>query len=640
MKTDRFFFRFLAFYFFCVASVFATCDSSLEGSYSLKCNSFVLDEGGFSSACCVYDESVFDIFDSFRDGESDKNISTKIISTSFDLNVTKDDFNGTVCLEIKTDTTSSDWIKEEVNESKIITIDGSYVSFISKDAYIFLKYKNNTAKDDVDCSKTLDGNATSKDDFAIRPKEFFVDFGASKVKAGVDFDVAFVAGIDKDTPSKDYNETNDGNSASFDVNISEVKDGCIDGSFDPDITQDITFKDGSKEIKDVSYNEVGDINITIKEKGECSKRYASVDCDDKEISGVWSIDENLSIISKTLMLRVTPEHFNVDITSYNFKSSGFTYISKDLAMSSFADVNITAQNKDGGTTKNYNKDCYANDIGVDFNYTTLDTKLDKFIYLYALNDNNSSQKDKDINDEVSDILDKSYFSTDHNGSAIFKIFYNFNRDKSTPVDPFKVDIENFSVTDSADSDVKGSGNDSGDALFYYGRIRSNDIKTSSNDIKRKVNIEVYDATGTSYTNGFKQVSLKWYINKKHTDKDMGYIYDLDDTKHTTLSEDSDANVTISSFDSGRFELNLKTDASSNSIYYIHINIDKYLWYIYKGFGEDYSYEQDSSCIEHPCFLYKYEKPTDEVISSGDYSGGDIDVKSRGEHTKEGVKVFR
>ena len=66
-----------------------------------------------------------------------------------------------------------------------------------------------------------------------------------------------------------------------------------------------------------------------------------------------------------------------------------------------------------------------------------------------------------------------------------------------------------------------------------------------------------------------------------------------------------------------------------------------LGYIDKDFGDDYNDSIGSDCIQHPCYIYILQKENSlNSVSSGSNSGGDIDVKSRGEHTRTGIKVYR
>ena len=599
----------------------------------------------------------FTVCDSFRndDGKlNDLNISTKIIKTSFDLNISAvdadnniTDFNGTVCYQIQDDNNESVWESDEMNRSIIVTYSGNDVTFISKDAWMFIKWKKDTNKEDVNCSESLDGNVTSTDHFAIRPKEFFINLSDSTVKAGSDFNLTFLAGYDKNSPSHDYNETNEGSDASFSVTVKEQNQNAIDGVFDPDITSNVDFEDGKKDFTNITYNEVGIVDINISENNtSCSKKYASIDCDDKNITDYWNTDTDIAIVEKVETLTITPHHFNVTVESANFEVGLFTYVAESnlTLMSAIVDINVTAQNENNETTKNYNKDCYANDVKMDYNYSSVDEDLNQFLYFYEFSDKNSSEGNVSVNDRIYDDINKTSFSTDNNGSALFKIKYNFKRDRSTPISPFDVEVPDFNAVDSNSSDVNGSGQDISNANFCWGRTKTDDISTSEKKINHLIKIEVYDDAKTSYTRTFTQNSLKWYQHENHNRVIDGNISDIYPTTTSTLKNvDTDIDITIKSPNNGDVNITIDNTSENEDTYYMHEKIRPWLWYTVDGYGDDYNDSDGSSCSAHPCFKYTFDKDdnsSENTISSGDYNGGDTQTKSTGENTRVGIKVYR
>lgn len=628
-----------------------------DGDYSNSHN--VADSG--TKRCslgCYEDEAVdinFTIIDSFRNSNGDiedLNISTKIIGTEFDLNISSvdadnniTDFNGTICYQIQDANQESTWLKyTDFNRSEIVTVPDSNVTFISKDSWIFMKWHENKSEADTDCTQALDGNTSSKDNFSIRPKEYFINLSSSTVKAGSDFDLTFLAGKDNNTPSHDYNETNGGSNPSFDLNTSEQNQNCIEGVFNPDITIDVDFTDGSKEFTDITYSEVGFVDINISEDSKtCSERYASIDCDDKNITGYWNTDNDLSITPKVETLRVTPHHFNVDIVSTNFKGGNFTYLAKsDLTkMSASVDINITAQNENNKTTQNYSRDCYAQKIKIDYNYTSVDENLSEFLYYYEFSDNNSTDNNVTINDTVSDDVNKTNFSTDNNGSAIFKINYNFKRDRSTPINPFDINITDFSVIDTNATDVNGIGEDSTNANFCFGRTKTGDITTTKEDINHTIEIEVYDDAESDYTRTFNQNSLSWYQHENHNRVIDGNVSEINATTTSTLDNIVFSVSDIKSPNNGDIEITISNKTADT--FYMHQKTRAWLWHTIDGYGDDYNVSDGSSCSEHPCFKYtldEKEKDNNNTISSGTYQGGDSKPKDKGDTTRVGVKVYR
>jgi len=601
------------------------------------------------------DDTNFTVCDSFRNDDGnldDLNISTKIINTSFDLNISAidsdneiTDWDGTVCYQIKDDNNETAWESDEINNSKIVTYEGSDVIFISKDAWIFIKWNENKTKDDTNCSEDLDGNTSSVDHFSIRPKEFFINISDSTVKAGSDFNLTFLSGYDADTPSKDYNETNEGNDASFSVSVKEQNSNAIEGTFDPDITSDVNFTDGTKDFINITYDEVGKVDINISENNKsCSQKYAGIDCDDKNITDYWNTDTDIAIVEKVETLTITPHHFAVTVESKNFENGLFTYVAESnlTLMSANVDINITAQNENNETTKNYNKDCYANDIKVDYNYTTVDENLSNFLYYYELSDSNSSDGNVTINNGVSSDINRTSFSTDNNGSAIFKLKYNFDRNRSNPINPFDINITNFDVSDANYSDVNGTTEDSSHANFCWGRTKTKDIQTQKTDVNHTIEIEVYDDADTAYTKDFTENSINWFQHENHSKVIEGNVSAIDATTSSTLSNVVFSVDDIKAPNNGDINITISNDIVDT--YYMHEKINPWLWYTIDGYGDDYNDSDGSSCSEHPCFKYTLDSSDDDSnninISSGDYLGGKAETNSSGDTTRIGIKVYR
>jgi len=645
MKNN--FFIKVVIFFTLTLSAYADCDVSLENPHTLECGGFTMDIGGFSSPCCSYNNVNFDIFDDFRSGTDDKNISTKIINTQFDLNITsQEDFNGTICIQIKSDTNESDWTKTEFTNSKIVTIEDSNVTFISQEAEIFLKYTEETNSSDVNCSSSLDGTDSSIDKFAIRPKEFFILPSSSTINAGEEFNLSFISGYDSSNPSKDYNETNEDSNASFEVVISEIKNGCLVSSFNPNITKDVNFTDGTKTFANITYEEIGKVDVNIsEEKINCDKRYSKIDCDDKNISSKWNTENELLITKKSETIKIIPHHFKVDITSSN-KNGLFTYIANEITnINALVDVNITAQSENNNTTKNYNKSCYANDLNITFKYSNVDSNLTNFVYYY--DSNHTTITTNPINSDISYELNSSYFKTDNNGSAIFKIHYNFKRDKSKPINPFDINITKFSVKDSVDNSLKGNGIDSSNSNFCFGRIKAKDVQTTSNDdFNHTIEIEVYDDSNTNYTQNFIQNSLKWYGHKNHTNLNDGNITEINATLNTVLNNVKFSISNTTNLNNGTIKITIPKDRINN--YTMHIKTQPWLWYVYKNFGKDYNDSIKTQCIQHPCFNFLRRRsknnsgvsPKDYIgISSGAYNGGDTNIQNSN-YTKTGLKILK
>jgi hypothetical protein len=652
LKLDNLFFRYILALFIFAVHVEAGCDKSLENPHALACGGFSMSIDGFDSPCCSYDDAnSFDSWNTYRDID-DRNISTAIVDVDVDLtlaslNDANDDykeFNGTVCARVvATDdetNTKSAWVKSIFEDENTTTIT-LHAKSAYEDSTLFIKWHKDKNESETDCDDDLDDKTTSTDNFAIRPKEFFIKLSSENVKAAEKFKISFIAGKDENTPAKDYNKTQA--DKSFEVKIAENKSTCIEGDFDPDITKEVDFEDGNKTFDDVSYGEIGYINLKITEESvSCSKRYAKVDCDDKNISGSWSTQKELLITQKDKNITVVPFEFKVTLSSSNHADK-FTYIANEIdKISAKLDINITAKNKDGNTTKNYNKSCYANDTDITLKYDSLgDSNIGDFIYFYKNIDEESVVFTKAKNDDVDFELSKDYFRDvdDENGSAIFEMHYNFGRVYYKPTNPFDMNITKFEVEDSTDASVSGySDSDGVEANFCFGRVKTKDIKTTiEGDINHNIEIVVYDSASSDYTNDLKLHSLKWYKHKHHTSAQDGNVSAIDATSNTILKDIKFSLTNIDSPNNGDIRVVIPQNKGT---YILHKKTDPWLWYGIEKYTNDYNASEGSSCISHPCFNYILKEKGSDYISTGSYRGGNIKLKDRGSVTKKGVKVFR
>jgi hypothetical protein len=166
-----------------------------------------------------------------------------------------------------------------------------------------------------------------------------------------------------------------------------------------------------------------------------------------------------------------------------------------------------------------------------------------------------------------------------------------------------------------------------------------DVKTTQDDINHTIEIEVYSTTSSGYVNGFKQNSLLWWRHQNHSIEQDGNITQIVPTTKTILNSGEFSVNDISNPNSGTIRVGISN--STEGRYIMHEKTKPWLWYIDKDFGNDYDDSSGSDCTKHPCFIYTLLKNnSSNSVSSGSNSGGDIDVKSRGDHTRTGIKVYR
>ncbi|MGD9655483.1 MAG: LamG-like jellyroll fold domain-containing protein, partial [Sulfuricurvum sp.] len=335
----------------------------------------------------------FDAWDSFRT-ISDRNISTKIVNNPFTLSVASlnttntalQDFNGTVCVQIL-DTISGNQLGDRScrvwNPLQSTTYTFTSLS-ATKNAAAKIAWK----KSDLSGTFTVgsEDNATlSSDRFAIRPAAFAIN--APNATAGKDFNITFTAPIfGTSTASNGYNETA---GISFDVSVAEHKPACPMGTFSPALSS-FSFLNGSK-ILTTRYNEVGVLDINISDRSKpCGSMYASVDCDDPDVSSYYTQASDLPIGDTSGQITIIPDRFDVNATLSNFDGKEFTYLSDDLNMSAQLDLVITAKNAEGNTTKNYTSECYSKNTTLTLPHSEVPDPLTKILYSEALSAVNTS----------------------------------------------------------------------------------------------------------------------------------------------------------------------------------------------------------------------------------------------------------
>ena len=149
---------FLLFFTF----AFSKCDNGLLGGATLDCEISIIITDPHIAPCC---ESIKHKFDAV-DVDKEENITTKILG-DFDVTIKTDqNFSGTVYAVVQeNDINISDVNVTSWNEEREKNITLKNITKVSKKAYIYIKWDDNTSNDD-------DGEANSSDDFAIRPDKF------------------------------------------------------------------------------------------------------------------------------------------------------------------------------------------------------------------------------------------------------------------------------------------------------------------------------------------------------------------------------------------------------------------------------------------------------------------------------------
>ncbi len=607
-------------------------DRSLSPSEILKIYTNELSNNNFNGAertcpdCVIIPDPAvtFDAWDTFR-SISDRNISTKIVSKPFDLNISSlnetndgfQDFNGTLCARLIDTAGASltDWVKLTYasEQTKTATFTLSRAIGGSDSAGVRLMWEKNAPSATACDALTNTGTIIASDRFSVRPLSFTLP-SASGI-AGVDFNITFTAPNFTGTASTAYNESAGG---SFEVSVAEHNPLCTLGTFNP-IPNSFSFVNGTK-LFTTRYSEVGvlDVNITDLTKA-CNARYANVDCDDADVSGFYTSASDLPIGLTQGQITVKAHHFDVTGTLTNFSGGNFTYLSDDLNMSAALDLNITAKNGEGNTTANYSSACYAKNTDLTLVHSTIPSPLTKILYsetLTALNTNVLNTDPWVLS------LNSGLFNS---GSVLPNIDFNFDRSPGKPLNPFDFNITSATATD-ADS-VSGTGTPLGDATFVYGRARAFDVTTNEASAPNPIEFEVYSTTSSGFVSGMPQNVLKWYRNLNHDTAANGNVIR---GGYSAGGDDIDASATPTD------GLQIVTVTSVHD-QTIHLDISKWLWY-----SPNYTYDYSGNCTRHPCFNYDYTDASLGVkgVNSGTFQGSDFQMTPAKNITNKGVKLFR
>jgi len=488
-------------------------------------------------------------------------------------------------------------------------------------------YNYNSSNPIVSQKNDYAGQSDSYDRFSIRPKNFTITpVNTGKIKAGNDFNLTLQALNAAGTPTQNYNEPVTILSASPTLDYNITKIGCSTKHLTA--VSDTNFTNGVATIS-LSYDDVGDLNITLHEVQ--GSEFAKVDMNDTDFS-LYIDDSPQTVNDKyraidpaTTTVSFIPDHFEINATLTDYKAGKFTYIAKDLNMSSTLDINISAKNRQNNTTLNYNNGCYAKDINLSIgylinNFTPEPNIHPKHIHkiFYLIDDDNSTNPiDTNIPDHGIDLAEnlkikstnsphntsKVIFNTDHNGSAYLHMKLNFDRQSDKPTNPFTLDITDINITDA--DNVAGTNSVDTNATYLYARAKAtkdfyDDI--DKNSTKTPVMVQVYcdkwpasatNCPGVDTSHG-QTNEHQWWISTAHdTSNNDGNITlkvgTIDPSSGTASVSPSNVNITTGS--SVGFDNTITVSRTSNTVpMIVEIDLDTTLgtdtnsWLIYNPYS--------------------------------------------------------
>ncbi len=527
---------------------------------------------------------------------NDRNITTKIVGKMFTLFIASlnKDNNALETVKGKFAKFALWDMNKEINITKFYDFQAYnnpyiYNDFVVNNAYknvrVIFKFcakKNNGRyefypydKCTYECKDNNDNSLCirkqfSSDNFAIRPDKFVITNIPSKIKSGEDFNITIKAvAFNSNIPVNNYNETlKIDNKVSPTLTYAETKKNCVTGKL-ISIPKEINFKNGIATLK-LNYNEVGDINLTIKEIN--GSEFAKIDNDDTN----WN---KRKIKEDTQIINIKPYNFEINATLKNYKNYPFTYISNDLNMSSVLNLSIKAVNKENKVTKNYSDKCYAKNIDINMSHSIPKNNLD-IIYAY-----NNKYKRKNYQIIKLNNISKNIFK---NGIANLKILINFERYPNKFEKKFNFKINDVNISDGT---LFANKIASGVAQFRYGMLKTNDITIFSiKKIDTTIQYEYFDD--------------KWKINEEHNTSDLGNI--LYEVKPTDIKFKIKT-INGVNIKNGVEQIEISTTHALPYSAKIHLAIPSWLWYhpLAKTYSNPSATNLD--CLTHPCIKVTFLK---------------------------------
>ena len=579
----------------------------------------------------------FDAWDTWRN-LNDRNISTKVVSQSFELTIASfnedgtdyEEFNGTVCSRVLdiNDNNLTDWVKTYFNDKNTSdqTVDGNpdfNVTKANRNVKINIKWVKNINYPNCDFNEDNETNAT--DNFAIRPDKFTLNITTTPLIAGSDFNLTAKALDESGNEADDYNETK---GSSFDVDANITSSGCTKGAF---LLDDFNFTDGIKEDINGSYDDVGELNITIKEIN--GSEFAVVDADDTN-------DTQRLIEQNSTVVTFIPHHFA--IVNYNFTRNNPDEEWRYMADVEDANISIAfrveAKNEQNNTTKNFDAACAAEDVGVkiDFSVSNNDANVS---YFESINNITTTGHDRNLsNIDFAGTIDDSNFTDGNSSEVIYAL--NVYRVFDEPKEPRTITVQEINTTSSTVKNI-GLAPENNNSKFYYARLYTQDLSTSETTDTVKAKVLVYDTSNDAYVSGLQEELTHWYYYKPQNEPSNGDIIALNVSSSITKksSNEDDISATSSFDNNGSFTISVENPGENRSTHYIHLDVSPWIWYVYQGFGSDYNDSVGSECTSHPCIKYNYHKESNgNGVNSGSTTGVHFGVNVS--KNSRGIRLLR
>ena len=548
-------------------------------------------------------------FDVKELNRNDKNITTKIVNKSFNLEIISDqNFTGTICSAVvdNNENNISNWFKNyfQNNTSSSQTIQGNpnyKVIKANKVNKIKIVWLENS---DESCPLSIETNHTlSSDDFSIRPKSFDITDYPNKIFAGGDFDITFKALDENNNETKNYNEELN---TTFIIDYKDIKNNCYTGNF----KSNVVFNDGKDDVIS-NYDEIGELNITIQEKNSSS--FSSVDNDDTP-------DIDRLITPKTITIQSCVYKIS---TQTEFSSNSIIY--DDINFSNYGEINISIQlqNKQNDVLKNFNSSCYGKDVNISFDVTK--NSIEVFRGMYDING-------IEFNDSKFENFDRNFTILKDNfvkGESNLTIKFLRYKNRSYPA---SISDLNFTkIRSYLNQDTTNIENVNKNYSCYYLGLDNLDITTLEKDITKKIAVIVYDKFGGHFD---IQRFLYWYVDDTYNKNSVEILGNTESYKYdNNLTNGFSSSIILQS---NEFNLSIH-NPNGDKFVIIHLKTPRYLWY---SKYSDYNDSLNSYCLSHYCVEYHYtnKTPVYKEVGSGKFKGSEVNMTTP--KRRLGIKIYR
>gem|GEM_PF-902880 len=394
-------------------------------------------------------------------------------------------------------------------------------------------YKNVMFKIDFDGGSK---HACSLDSFSIRPDKFILTPPTGEdmklLSAGSAYNFSLTA-IQDTTATKTNGYTiSNVDSTTFGAPVNKyLPDGTIDNTLNGTLTfaqtpfnivDGISYNGTTNEVVDMSYDDVGIINIKLEDT-----TWAQVDIDNGDTP--QDCTALGAYICGDINATFIPDHFTLtNVELHNSNDSDFTYLSNDLNQSANISLTARAENAGNGPTLNFRNTAWENPVDITFvapningdgaNKIEIDTPL-------MLNFNSSA---------------KTTLEWDETNTSK-QLKFNYPRAINNPKNPSRVNgtteinvlvKSTYNGTAGATKDVTGASTATDTATFVYGRTHAPRQRFIGNTGNIIIYYESYCniATGCDKSllpdlglNAKYSDDPRWFINTSNTTTTTGTV---------------------------------------------------------------------------------------------------------------------